>query len=420
MAIAQGYGRIVTDGLVFGYDVGDSVNSYIGQPTTNTMRRSNDVTGVDYGFNNEYDTCQLTKVYHPEIKTPIGFGATLLSEQDSGNSPWYGLNWFDSDEDGRRCLSAYIYPVTDNIELRFGMVGDGSNSVSFDLNTRVISYGPGISNTNAFIEDVSGYPGWLRVGANIEGRGGGWVAFLGTGYNTSYSPSSPFQSFYVCGIQYERGIAPHCTQFTPANTSRSATQGLLPLIGNSEINLSNVSFNSSAQIVFDGSDDRLTLSPSTYGITNQFTIEVLCYPTQQVNGMFNFVGPNGSDRGMMAHWPWSDDYGYFDLTNTSGGFFRWYKINAGILNVKALYQFVLDTSGNVSVRQNNEVMTPSETDVFNGNVSLGDSNTIGAFYTNGGLAWAGNIYIFKIYNRALTAGELTRNYNHYKTRFNLN
>jgi hypothetical protein len=136
--------------------------------------------------------------------------------------------------------------------------------------------------------------------------------------------------------------------------------------------------------------------------------------------MFNFVGPNGSDRGMMAHWPWSSDYGYFDLTNTSGGFFRWYKINAGILNVKALYQFVLDTSGNVSVRQNNEVMTPSGTDVFNGNVSLGNSNTIGAFHTNGGLAWAGNIYIFKIYNRALTAGELTRNYNHYKTRFNLN
>jgi hypothetical protein len=64
-------------------------------------------------------------------------------------------------------------------------------------------------------------------------------------------------------------------------------------------------------------------------------------------------------------------------------------------------------------------MTPSGADTFTGNVSLGTTNTIGAFGSDGTTAWAGNIYVFKIYNRALTDAETTQNYNKYKTRFNL-
>ena len=35
MAASQGYGKIVTSGSVFAYDVADTINSYIGEPTTN-------------------------------------------------------------------------------------------------------------------------------------------------------------------------------------------------------------------------------------------------------------------------------------------------------------------------------------------------------------------------------------------------
>jgi hypothetical protein len=180
-------------------------------------------------------------------------------------------------------------------------------------------------------------------------------------------------------------------------------------------------FNSaySGSIVFDGADDYAALPASNYGITNQFTIEVVCYPTTQVNGMFNFVGNNGYDRGIMAHWPWDSDYGYLDITSTAGNFYRWYKISAGIQNVRALYQFILYPSGQVVIKQNNVIMTPSGTDTFSGTVSLGISNTIGAFYSTGGLPWGGNMYLFRIYNRALTDTELTQNFNAVKGRFGL-
>ena len=35
MAVANGFGKTVTSGSVFMYDTGDTVNSYIGEPTTN-------------------------------------------------------------------------------------------------------------------------------------------------------------------------------------------------------------------------------------------------------------------------------------------------------------------------------------------------------------------------------------------------
>jgi hypothetical protein len=172
-------------------------------------------------------------------------------------------------------------------------------------------------------------------------------------------------------------------------------------------------------IVFDGTDDYAALPAANYGITNQFTIEVVCYPTAEVNGMYNFVGNNGYDRGIMAHWPWGSDYGYLDITNTAGSFFRWYKVSAGILNVRAVYHFILNTSGQVVVKQNNVVMVPNGSDTFSGTVALGTTNTIGAFHSNGGLPWKGNMYSFKLYNRALTDAETAQNYNAVKARFGL-
>jgi hypothetical protein len=179
-------------------------------------------------------------------------------------------------------------------------------------------------------------------------------------------------------------------------------------------------FNSaySGSIVFNAANNFVTTPASNYGITNQFTIEVACYPTTQVNGMFNFLG-NVGDRGIMAHWPWSDDYGYLDLNNTDGNFFRWYKISAGIQNVQALYQFILYPSGQVVVKQNNVIMTPSGTDTFSGTVALGVNNTIGAFNQSAGLPWGGNMYLFRVYNRALTDTELTQNFTAVRNRLGI-
>ena len=404
MAVAQGYGKTVTSGSVFAFDTGDTRNSYSGRPTVNVsaglgLNNYNNVPGnVSTSITTTGETYKGAAVY---VQTITPLDATGVSYLTNGNNPGIGVYHGGGGGTGGQYSGHTIF---------FKPVGPMHSSPIF---THYSNIGGWQSSTN--YEDMG--DGWFRAkvlwySASTLSDQKFWAI------NPSGATANVPITIYWAGPFKENLNSTTISQFVEG--TRSATQGLLPLVGNSSLDLSNVSFDSNAQITFDATNDRIVPSPaSNFGITNQFTIEVLCRPTSEVNGMFNFLGPNGSDRGIMAHWPWSSDYGYFDLTNTSGGFYRWYKAGAGILNVKALYQFRLDTSGNVSVRQNGQIMVPTGTDVFSGNVSLGTSTTIGAFSTAGGLAWGGDMYVFKVYNRALTEGEMRQNYLHYKTRFNL-
>ncbi len=62
--------------------------------------------------------------------------------------------------------------------------------------------------------------------------------------------------FYYKEFQAE--AKSHPTQFTTG--TRSNTQGLLDIAGRSEVNLLNVSFDSNAQMTFDGTNDGINIS----------------------------------------------------------------------------------------------------------------------------------------------------------------
>lgn len=390
-------GKTTTDGIVFMYDTGDTDNSYKGEPTTNTIG-STIFNPLDLYT---WATSGNTSAWSRDTSTSISpVGGIPLKEISSGtdsysntyNNSYYNLGAASA---GQTWTVSVYARAAAGTNLQIWLFGANSSGNYIEL--------------DAWYFTATG--DWQRI-SGTRTLTNGSTAYVQARVATATNGATVWWD----GLQIEQKS--HTTPFTPA--SRSNTQGLLDLSGKgSSIDLANVSFDSSAQIYFDATNDRISLTPSTYGITNQFTIEVVCYPTTQVNGMFNFIGPNGSDRGIMAHWPWSSDYGYLDITNTAGGFYRWYKVNAGILNVKALYHFILKPSGQVVVKQNNNVMIPDGTDTFVGNVSLGTSNTIGAFNPSGGLPWGGNIYVFKVYNRALTDAETTQNYLSYKKRFNL-
>lgn len=387
MSVASGYGSVVTSGSAFMYDTGDTYNSYIGEPTTNLALFSV-ISGIT--FNADYggtisQTADYTVTYQgrPSLKVVSISQWNIYKYPRPGNytatnSTAFTFSWKMKWSDGRVPVlnNGYIY-------------------------TDAQYFYPSVTVTA--IED-----GWYFCQCNTSGTNSPlWL----TGFDCSQ-----IGTCYITDWQAEANS--HATQFTAPGTTRSVTQGLLPIVGNSTINLSTVSFTSAAQMTFDGTDDRITLTPSNYGITNQFTIEVICNPTQVLpTGMFNFLGTVG-DRGIMCHWPWTDGNIYFDVYNTSGTFHRWYK-TISIVNQTALYHIMINSSGQMIVKQNNVVLSPNDASTFSGTVAIGSSNTIGAFNSSGALPWAGNIYMFKVYNRALTDTETTQNYNKYKTRFNL-
>jgi hypothetical protein len=430
MPTAVGPNSSGEENLVFGYDLGDTSNSYIGEPTTNTVRYSNNVTGSDYGYNNEYEPSQFIKTWYPNFRTPLGFGATLCTQQ-AVNSYYHALNWFDDSEDGKRCLSAFIYPVTSGItNFYLGMIADGSNGVYFNLDTLEITYGGGISNRNAFINPVIGYPGWYRVGANIEGREGGWIASIGIGQYQQYTPTAPFKSFFLCGLQYERGGPTHVTQPLPSlngtETTRSATQGLLDLTKDSTINISSVSFNAQAQPYFDGTDDFINLGDnSLFDFTNGImTVEAIVkFPSSWTGGS---QYPNLISKGATAGWDtngWSL-FGFRDWPSAGQKTWGFGMRNGSTNNITSVYNRATDVylhlvatldgttvklyENGTQVNTNSQTINPADntTPVYIGR----DANT---------QYFPGEIPYTRIYNRALSASEVQNNYQNIKTRFNL-
>jgi hypothetical protein len=401
MAVAQGYGKTVTSGSVFAYDTGDTVNSFKGQPTTNIGNNFRDFTGTGYSPDGEWTSnpTSFTKTYYPNLATPIGPGGTLIEE--SGTAGFHHLSRYGGgSESGAHCLSCYIYPLVSGItDFCIGLLGDGGNTIQFNLDTKTITYNSGISNRNAFIKDVPGYPGWLRVGANFEGRGGGWVGCLGYSSYTSYTGTAGGKKAYITGIQYE-----YTTQPTPfVAGTRSATQGLLPVVGNSTIDLSNVSFDSNAQMTFDGTNDLVDIT-TNFGTLNAYTFEYVAY----ANSGGNMPIASRTNTNFYK-------YGAYSWRYTHGGVGGEFYHNTG--NETGWSHWVITYDGStISVWENGiskGTASSSGTADFSGGIRIG-SWASSAAYT-----WDGTIPVVRIYNRALSAAEVKQNFNFYNARFGI-
>jgi hypothetical protein len=208
----------------------------------------------------------------------------------------------------------------------------------------------------------------------------------------------------IANIQIEQKS--HPTQFVAG--TRSATQGLLPIVGDSSIDLSNVSFTSNAQMTFDGSDDyintnftsgpngtvELIIKSNSYGSKIPFSINSDTYSSGP-NIYFDsgFICWNTGDSADNAFsnssYP-NSNYHHLVITNNSAG--------SALLYVDGV--FIGTSSGrNMTTTGNNKLW-------------------IGRYH-DGSYNFSGELPIVKTYNRILSAVEIIQNYNKYKTRFNL-
>lgn len=283
-------GQTIYSGSVFYYDT-YNVKSYVGEPTTNLVQSVSNYTGINYGGGTEWtsDPTRFTKTYNANILTPVGLGATLCSE--TATNGFYHLSSFGGgSESGLHSISCYVYPLSVINNFTIGMLGDSSNNITFNIPAMSISYGGGIANRNAFIQEVVGFPGWYRLAANIEGRFGGWVGCVGLNTHTQYTPSLPYKSFYITGLQYEYKARSTAYVFG----TRSATEGLIDLTRRNSIDLTNAGY-VAGNISLNGSSEYFNIG--THNLGNQFTICVWAKPSA-VSGDSVMVGTsaNGCDN----------------------------------------------------------------------------------------------------------------------------
>jgi hypothetical protein len=387
MAVANGFGKVVTSGSVFMYDTGDTVNSYIGEPTTNYQWNSGyEVTPWTVGGIN---TDVTNTVHQGPIKNAKTwkFEKTGTSNQWNGWESSYGGIW--TGNAGDIWTTSYWYKAATDAGLGGFQVGAFYKSDwSAPYNCTVLA------NQNSIIADGQWHYNYTTTQFNENYSN----AIIVDGPSWGYSGNSGV--LYVNGLQWEKKS--HSTPF--AYGTRSATQGLLPIVGNSTIDLSNVSFDSNAQMTFDGTDDFIDTDFPAITL-NTPTIEAVVYRSTNTGRYESIIQNNvASDdalyvypNGTLGFWPCAAS----SLTVPTG---QWSYVAVSYDGTNLIYCV------------NGVIQTITATCA---DITDWDFLRIGGFGAGDGERWIGKIAVSKVYDRALTANEFNQNYNKYKSRFNL-
>lgn len=366
MAVAQGYGKTVTSGSVFAYDVADTINSYIGAPTTNIC------TGDNYSIYNSGATNSRNQTFPLPFKpgyevvkvvadTPGTYGQSILWTATYSSTPTTTTN------------SVYAWL-------------ESGTYVQVGQHWHPWNYG-----SPKYIEKGK----WVRISETYAINEGGSYSQAAMVYSTDGVA-------YFCMPQYE--LKTYLTPFIGFLQTRSATQGLLPLVGNTSLDLTNVSFDSNAKITFDGTNDSMDIT-ANLGTLSQYTIEYVAY--KGAEGRMPIAGRTSNNFYKYGDYSW-----YY---THSGGTAEFYHSTSPSIS-GYLHCVITYDGANVRVwRNNNYAGAQGST----GTADFSNGFKVGYWVGGGGYAWNGDIPIVKIYNRALSAGEVRQNYLHYKTRFNL-
>jgi hypothetical protein len=396
MAVENGYGKTVTSGSVFMYDVGDIYNSYLGAPTTNVFKHYG-TTGQGSAADNAINfDIQGTTGF---IRLGYGqtFGGYTIQPNDvvyKYNLGGYGCHYHGNTvtiPSGKYATFSFDYYVSPGTTIENTYLANLENYGGSALGGGVVAPNSltGVWQTVTFTLGPTGGSG---TQAMFLYPGGCGPRFGDSGYILYKNPQVEF--------------LPHKTPFT--QTSRSVTGSLLPLIGNSSIDLSNVSFNSNAQMVFDGTNDYINIPSSNVFDVSEVTVEVVVKPYAISQNGFWF------EKGAV-----NTQYSLFmegsNIVWRQAGNSQYTSTNTMTVN---RWNHVIGTfKSGQRITYVNGTSRTSDSLVYTLNTNQG-AQFIGS-YNSGGYYYNGEIAIVKVYNRVLSAAEVKQNYNKYKTRFNL-
>lgn len=416
----------INDGLVFGYDTGFGVHNeftstrfYKGHPAVNCAPGVVPTTGISDG------AWTSTEITDGSI-TPPRKGARVfkLVAGSTSNlyrqSNYYGGGGFSSNNPqnalilGRTSPSNYTTTSTaGKYQYGFWVRGDESNTSSWGIgidkgDKAVTSYTVG-NNTD-----------WYFISASDQGN------------NSNSYPYDFFDMFsddsglviYISdfGIYRAPGTVdslpdlPVFPNFVDYNGGTvSYTQALRDIAGDGELSVADVSYVSSenGQPSFDGTDDFINISgtsglASDLRITGNVTIECVCKPHSQNNGnMFAMATNNGYRMRVQSN---NDLWIYSNGNTVSGG-------NMTVNNWHHCVGVFSDTG--LRLYQNNSLISSNSSAYSPATSSWGSQGAVIGGYTTTSELFDGSISVIRIYNRALTAEEVSRNYKTYKNRFNI-
>ena len=403
--------HIIKDGLVFGYDTGYGIadNStatrfYPGRPTDNlfatTAMELDDDAGT-YTNDIESGTDSIGKYF---IK-------------DTSAAPWWS---------GLRIYNNSVRPLTAGVSyvLSFECRSPQSGwSWAGDANASGGGWSGNdagrLSNTNTVFDSTGGtvYTAamvntWQRVTYRVTMKDSSVFTGSSAYPHDSFFTNTNNVKIYYRNSQFELGK----TIATPfVNGTRSSTASLIDLKETTDIDVSNVSFDSTGQPDFDGTSDFMVLGD--FDLRPGFTLEAVCFAHTSSFALWG-QGPTITSRGLhiiatggtrgFVFGMYGNDCDYRNYAPATNTWHHWVFTYDGTTFQK---KFIAD-----GVAQTPVVLTV-ENEWLEGEspLRLGINYGSGTSYSKAN----GAIAVAKVYNRPLSATEIKQNYNAYKNRFDI-
>lgn len=404
--------HIIKDNLVFGYDTGYGIADndtatrfYPGGPTVNYVT---DASLLQNGWGGSYSLIDsATKSFQ--------FNVSSFNGSAGSGQGWRSFMWDMRSHAGSAVtISATIEVPSDSPgNFAWVMMGQANSRADGTTTATYLGYSASserVQKTTKTKERIT----WSGTIGNTgtANQPNGIIGFT-VWYNGGTNGTNHF--IKVSNVQIEK--VAHETPFV--NGTRSSTASLIDLKETTDIDVSNVSFDSTGQPIFDGTNDYLQLNAKFLPTIGAFTMEFLYQisttggrggmfernPSSPYNGAligqggagsWYFQVTNGSqsltidDMGYPSTNTWYYDVGVYDGVNT----IKFYRNGSLHDTVTGSTIGSIDSGGS---RDNMRFMKRDNT-----------SNTIG-----------GKVAISKVHNKALSDAEVKQNYNAYKNRFNI-
>lgn len=405
-------GNIVQENLVFGYDTGygvaDNTTSTRFYPGESTINYVSDAPSQG-GWSGSMD------VVDSSLKT---FKLNVSNFSANPGSGWRAFTW------DMRAYTGQSVTISATVE-----IVDSAGTFSF------LMMGQGNTHTNS-----SGAGGYLGYSASTEKHTkttttkeritwSGTIGNSGTasqpsghiGFTLWYSNGVPGTNYSVIVSNVQIELKPHETPFV--NGTRLGTNSLIDLTKTTDIDVSNVSFDSTGQPSYDETDDHITGVLPMNGLGAAHTIEMIfsCSVNQ---------GSIGSRKDPFSIG--NSSVHQYSALDVNSGYMNWYFYgkdtsftNSPLMVADQFYHIVLSYAGGYSNNTNKKVWINGVQQTLSSGVNEtplmpnNPSFSVGRDRGRNTAYWPGEIPVWRVYQKALTQDEAKQNFNAYKNRFNL-
>jgi hypothetical protein len=404
--------NISSDGLVFGYDTGypaadntQALRFNNGEPTTNLVTNPDFSTGDMTGWSST-DT-SVSQVDIREVSIENGyyyFHKKCTSTGAGSHDRLYQSSTYTLDTSLQTTVTIDIWINPQNA-YSTSFYGLGSTADDTTYNEKPLSS----NSSDVTTIDLGG--GWTRYIYTLQTA---WYTGSGTSFRVAVYPGwsgTGLLEYKVKSLQVEQ--KGHATPFV--NGTRSSTQSLIDLKETTDIDVDDISFDSTGQPTFDGTDDYIEITDPNVSSGTGFSIEMI-------------IKPNNASSSPMIITPNSAGIDHFVRFNSNGRLYM-----RMVVAADSTVQDFTTTTSLSSTEYHYVVFTfkQSEGGKAYYNSSLESSASANFTAQNWSSVWKigqrgnstyffnGELPILKVHNKVLSSEEVKQNYNAYKKRFGL-